>query len=144
VLSLARTSSDSSILARLWQRFSDLSRFRSEWRFNAHRRALNVINSLIGNAVDPDGRDLYRNWHAIPPQFRLGITCDPISGNNKGGALRGALSFGRGESRRAKLETLLRKAIEEAEEAGEPDIAEIVREALEELEHPRNNLEEHE
>ena len=48
------------------------------------------------------------------------------------------------ESRRAKLETLLRKAIEEAEEAGEPDIAEIVREAVEELEHPRNELEEHE
>ena len=34
---------------------------------------------------------------------------------------------------------MLRKAIEEAEEVGEPDIAEIVREALEELEHPRND-----
>ena len=32
--------------------------------------------------------------------------------------------------------------IEEAEEIGEPDIAELVREALEELERPRNNLEE--
>ena len=38
---------------------------------------------------------------------------------------------------------MLRKAIEEAEEVGEPDIAEIVREALEELEHPRNDLEDH-
>ena len=45
---------------------------------------------------------------------------------------------------RAKLERLLRAAIEEAEQIGEPDIAEIVREALEELEHPRNDLEEHE
>jgi len=45
---------------------------------------------------------------------------------------------------RTKLERLLRAAIEEAEQIGEPDIAEIVREALEELEHPRNDLEEHE
>ena len=45
---------------------------------------------------------------------------------------------------RAKLERLLREAIEEAEQIGEPDIAEIVREALEELEHPRDDLEEHE
>jgi len=50
----------------------------------------------------------------------------------------------RDESRRAKLERLLREAIEEAEQIGEPDIAEIVREALEELEHPRDDLEEHE
>jgi len=49
----------------------------------------------------------------------------------------------RDESRRAKLERLLREAIEEAEQIGEPDIAEIVRGALEELEHPRNDLEDH-
>jgi hypothetical protein len=47
-------------------------------------------------------------------------------------------------SLRAKLERLLREAIEEAEQIGEPDVAEVVREALEELEHPRDDLEEHE
>jgi hypothetical protein len=38
---------------------------------------------------------------------------------------------------------LLLQAIEEAEQIGEPDIAEIVREALGELERPRNDLEDH-
>ena len=38
-------------------------------------------------------------------------------------------------SLRAKLERLLHEAIEVAEQIGEPDIAEIVCEALEELEH---------
>ena len=47
----------------------------------------------------------------------------------------------RDESRRAKLERLLREAIKEAEELAEPDVAEIVRDALEELEHPRDDLE---
>jgi hypothetical protein len=39
---------------------------------------------------------------------------------------------------------LLLQAIEEAEVVGQPDVAELVREALEQLEHPRNDLEEHE
>jgi hypothetical protein len=46
-------------------------------------------------------------------------------------------------SRRAKLERLLREAIKEAEELAEPDVAEIVRDALDELEHPRDDLEDH-
>jgi len=43
--------------------------------------------------------------------------------------------------RRAALARVLLDAIEKAEQLGEPDIAEIVRDALEELEHPRNDLE---
>jgi len=43
--------------------------------------------------------------------------------------------------RRAQLARLLLDAIEKAEQLGEPDIAEIVREALQELEHPRDDLE---
>jgi hypothetical protein len=39
---------------------------------------------------------------------------------------------------------LLLQAIEEAEVIGQPDVAELVRAALEELEHPRYDLEEHE
>ena len=45
--------------------------------------------------------------------------------------------------RRAQLARLLLDAIEKAEQLGEPDIAEIVRAALQELEHPRNDLEDH-
>ena len=45
--------------------------------------------------------------------------------------------------RRAALARVLLDAIEKAEELGEPDIAEIVRDALQELEHPRNDLEDH-
>ena len=45
--------------------------------------------------------------------------------------------------RRAQLASLLLDAIEKAEQLGEPDIAEIVRDALQELEHPRNDLEDH-
>ena len=45
--------------------------------------------------------------------------------------------------RRAQLARLLLDAIEKAEQLGEPDIAEIVREALQELEHPRDDLENH-
>ena len=43
--------------------------------------------------------------------------------------------------RRAQLARLLLDAIEKAEQLGEPDVAEIVREALQELEHPRDDLE---
>jgi hypothetical protein len=39
---------------------------------------------------------------------------------------------------------LLREAIKEDEELPEADVAGNVRDALEELEHPRNDLEEHE
>ena len=46
--------------------------------------------------------------------------------------------------RRTHLARLLLQAIEEAEVVGQPDVAELVRAALEELEHPRNDLEEHE
>ena len=46
--------------------------------------------------------------------------------------------------RRTHLARLLLQAIEEAEVVGQPDVAELVREALEQLEHPRNDLEEHE
>jgi hypothetical protein len=45
--------------------------------------------------------------------------------------------------RRAQLASLLLDAIEKAEQLGEPDIAEIVRDSLQELEHPRNDLEDH-
>jgi hypothetical protein len=45
--------------------------------------------------------------------------------------------------RRATLARVLLNAIEKAEQLGEPDIAEIVRGALRELEHPRNDLEDH-
>jgi hypothetical protein len=45
--------------------------------------------------------------------------------------------------RRAALARVLLDAIEKAEQLGEPDIAEIVRDALQELEHPRNDLEDH-
>jgi hypothetical protein len=45
--------------------------------------------------------------------------------------------------RRARLARLLLDAIEKAEQLGEPDIAEIVRDALQELEHPRDDLEDH-
>ena len=46
--------------------------------------------------------------------------------------------------RRAELARLLLDAIEKAvSNLGEPDIAEIVRDALQELEHPRNDLEDH-
>ena len=45
--------------------------------------------------------------------------------------------------RRAQLARLLLDAIEKAEQLGEPDIAEIVRDALQELEHPSNDLEDH-
>ena len=38
--------------------------------------------------------------------------------------------------RRAALARVLLNAIEKAEQLGEPDIAEIVRDALQELEHP--------
>jgi hypothetical protein len=38
---------------------------------------------------------------------------------------------------------LLLDAIEKAEQLAEPDIAEIVRDALQELEHPLNDLEDH-
>jgi hypothetical protein len=44
---------------------------------------------------------------------------------------------------RAQLARLLLDAIEKAEQLGEPDIAEIVRDALREREHPRNDLEDH-
>jgi hypothetical protein len=64
---------------------------------------------------------------------------------HRGDRLKGAdRKMTRNERRRGKLERLLLQAAEEAEQIGKPDIAEIVREALEELEHPRNNLEEHE
>jgi hypothetical protein len=43
----------------------------------------------------------------------------------------------------AALARVLLNAIEKAEQLGEPDIAEIVRDALQELEHPRNDLEDH-
>ena len=46
--------------------------------------------------------------------------------------------------RRTHLARLLLQAIEEAEVVGQRDVAELVREALEQLEHPRNDLEEHE
>jgi hypothetical protein len=49
----------------------------------------------------------------------------------------------RDTSSRAKLARLLREAIKEAEELAEADVAEIVRGALEELEHPCNDLEDH-
>jgi hypothetical protein len=45
--------------------------------------------------------------------------------------------------RRAALARVLLNAIEKAEQLGEPDIAEIVREALEELENPRDDLKDH-
>jgi len=45
--------------------------------------------------------------------------------------------------RRAALARVLLNAIEKAEQLGEPDIAEIVRDALQELEHPRNDSENH-
>ena len=45
------------------------------------------------------------------------------------------------EERLAQLARLLLDAIEKAEQLGEPDIAEIVRDALREREHPRNDLE---
>ena len=45
--------------------------------------------------------------------------------------------------RRAQLARLLLDAIEKAEQLGEPDIAEIVRNALQELGHPRNDLEDY-
>ena len=51
------------------------------------------------------------------------------------------------ERKRAELlrrTHLARLLLEEAEVVGQPDVAELVRAALEELEHPRNDLEEHE
>jgi hypothetical protein len=47
------------------------------------------------------------------------------------------------EERLAQLARLLLDAIEKAEQLAEPDIAEIVRDALQELEHPLNDLEDH-
>ena len=46
--------------------------------------------------------------------------------------------------RRTHLARMPLQAIEEDEVVGQPDVAELVRAALEELEHPRNDLEEHE
>ena len=43
----------------------------------------------------------------------------------------------------AALARVLLNAIEKAEQLAEPDIAEIVRDALQELEHPLNDLEDH-